>query len=67
MQLLRAGQSVRIFVRSRNARSLALEQLGAEIALGEFDDYAALQQALAGVGSVYYCYPIRRGMPGPNT
>ena len=62
VQLLRAGQSVRIFVRSRNARALALEKLGAEIALGEFDDYAALRQALTGVGSVYYCYPIRRGM-----
>ena len=63
VQLLQAGQPVRILVRSRNARALALEKLGAEVALGEFNDYAALKSALTGIGSVYYCYPIKRGMP----
>ncbi len=61
-ELLKEGYDVRIFVRSRNARALELERLGAEIAIGDFSNYEQLQQALAGVSKVYYCYPIRKGM-----
>lgn len=63
VELLQAGYPVRIYVRSRNARARALEKLGAEIALGEFGQYEQLKSALHGVKRVYYCYPIRRGMP----
>ncbi len=62
-QLLREGYPVRIYVRARNAKARHLEKLGAEIALGEFGNYAHLKAALAGVKRVYYCYPIMRGMP----
>ena len=63
VELLQAGYPVRIYVRSRNARALELEKLGAEIALGEFDNYEQFKQALTGVQRVYYCYPIMSWMP----
>ena len=62
-QLLREGYPVRIFVRSRNAKALELEKLGAEIALGEFSNYQQWSEALKGIDRVYYCYPIMKGMP----
>lgn len=62
-QLLKEGYPVRIFVRSRNAKALELERLGAEIAIGEFSNYEQLLNALNGIQSVYYCYPIMKGMP----
>lgn len=63
VQLLNEGYPVRIFVRSRNAKALELEQLGAEIAIGEFDNYEQVKSALSGVKRVYYCYPIMPKMP----
>ena len=61
-ELLKAGKAVRIFVRSRNTKALALEKLGAEIAIGEFNNYDQIKAAIAGVTAVYYCYPIKNGM-----
>lgn len=63
VELLQAGYSVRIYVRSRNVRALELEKLGAEIALGEFDNYEQFKEAMTGVKRVYYCYPIMSRMP----
>ena len=62
-QLLKEGYPVRIFVRSRNAKAIELEKLGAEITLGTFSNYEQMHQALDGVQKVYYCYPIMKGMP----
>ena len=62
VQLLEEGYPVRIFVRSRNKRALELEELGAEIAFGTFDNYGQLKAALTGVKRVYYCYPIMPNM-----
>lgn len=63
VELLNDGYPVRIFVRSRNARALELEKLGAEIAIGTFDNYDPLKNALTGISRVYYCYPIMPNMP----
>jgi NAD(P)H dehydrogenase (quinone) len=63
VELLKEGYPVRIFVRSRNARALALEKLGAEIAIGEFNKYEQLKTAMVGIKRVYYCYPIMPNMP----
>ncbi|MDF5733911.1 MAG: NAD(P)H-binding protein [Rhizonema sp. PD38] len=63
VELLKSGYPVKIFVRSRNQKARELEQLGAEIAIGEFNNYNQLKNALIGVKKVYYCYPIMRGMP----
>lgn len=61
-QLLREGYPVRIYVRSRNKRALELEKLGAEIAIGEFDNYGQILSALVGVSKAYFCYPMMKGM-----
>jgi uncharacterized protein YbjT (DUF2867 family) len=62
-ELLKEGYPVRIYVRSGNKRANALENLGAEISLGEFNNYQQLKDALSGIKTVYYCYPIMKGMP----
>jgi NAD(P)H dehydrogenase (quinone) len=62
VQLLKEGYPVRIYVRSKNEKALALEKLGAEIALGDFDNKQQLQKALEGIHNVYYCYPYKSGM-----
>ncbi len=62
VQLLQEGYPVRIYVRSKNEKALALEKLGAEIALGDFDNKQQLQQAMEGIQHVYYCYPYKSGM-----
>lgn len=61
-QLLEEGYSVRVFVRSKNAKASQLEKLGAEIAIGNFNDKEQLKQALIGIDNVYYCYPLKPGM-----
>jgi len=62
LQLLEGGYPVKIMVRSRNPKALELEKSGAEIVIGEFNNYEQLKNALSGVSSVYYCYPIKKGM-----
>jgi NAD(P)H dehydrogenase (quinone) len=62
LQLLSEGYTVRIYVRSKNEKALALEKLGAEIALGDLGNKPQLQKALEGIQNVYYCYPYRSGM-----
>lgn len=63
VQLLEEGYPVRIYVRSKNEKALALEKMGAEIAIGEFDNYEQLKIAMMGIDKVYYCYPYKAGMP----
>jgi uncharacterized protein YbjT (DUF2867 family) len=63
VQLLEEGYPVRIYVRSRNTKARELEMLGAEIAIGEFNNAVQLDNALEGVSKVYYNYPIMPGMP----
>jgi uncharacterized protein YbjT (DUF2867 family) len=62
VQLLKDGYPVRILVRSRNAKAVELEKLGAEIAVGDLTNYADLTNALEGVKHVYYCYPFMPGL-----
>ncbi len=58
VQLLKDGYPVKIYVRSRNKKALELEQLGAEIAIGELDNFHQLKAALSDVKRAYYCYPF---------
>lgn len=62
-ELLSEGHAVKLYVRSRNAKAIELEKLGAELAIGSFDNFEQWQRALVGVNRVYYCYPIMKGMP----
>lgn len=62
IQLLQEGYQVRIYVRSKNERALALQKLGAEIVLGDFSNIQQWRKALDGIQNVYYCYPYQSGM-----
>jgi uncharacterized protein YbjT (DUF2867 family) len=62
VQLLKEGYPVKILVRSRNKKALELEKLGAEIAIGEFNNYGQIKNALKDISNVYYCYPMKKGM-----
>nr|WP_290933397.1 NAD(P)H-binding protein [Haliscomenobacter sp.] len=62
VQLLQEGYPVRIYVRSRNAKALELEKLGAELTSGSFSDKQQLKRALTGIDNIYYCYPYKSGM-----
>jgi NAD(P)H dehydrogenase (quinone) len=62
VQLLKDGYPVRILVRSKNAKAVELEKLGAEVAIGSLTDYAELTNALQNIKRVYYCYPLTPGL-----
>jgi len=62
IKLLKDGYPVRIMVHSRNAKASELENLGAEIVVGNLADYADLTKALKDVKRVYYCYPLIPGL-----
>lgn len=57
-QLLAAGFPVRAMVRRRDARSAALERLGAEVLVGDLGDYRDLQRALQDVQRAFHCPPF---------
>lgn len=56
--LLKDGYSVKILVRSKNAKALELEKLGAEICIGVLTNENDLNNALKDVKKVYYCHPF---------
>ena len=58
LQLLNKGYPVRAFVRSRDARALALEKAGAELVIGNLLDFRDLRKALAGVQRAYHVPPF---------
>lgn len=53
---------VRAFVHRIDERSDRLKALGAEIFLGDFLDVRSVQQAVKGVSSVYFAYPVQDGL-----
>ncbi|MFZ2451656.1 MAG: NmrA family NAD(P)-binding protein [Methylovulum miyakonense] len=57
-QLLKDGYPTRILVRSRNAKALELEKLGAEISIGNLTNANELNSALKNITRVYYCHPF---------
>ncbi len=61
--LLRQGRHVRAFVRRRDQRSEGLERLGAEVFVGDLLDFRSVRDASAGVGAVYFAYPVQAGLP----
>ena len=53
------GIPVRAFVRSVDERSDVLHEMGAEIFAGDMVNIQSVRQALKGIESVYFCYPVR--------
>lgn len=61
-QLLGQGYAVKALVREQNEKTQQLEQMGAELVFGSFDDYEKLKLALTDVQAAYYCYPFKKGL-----
>src|SRR5258708_9010391 len=60
--LLARGVPVRALVRQIDERSDQLKARGAEIFVGDFLDVRSIIQAVKGVSSVYYAYPVQDGL-----
>lgn len=56
--LLEKGLQVRAFVRRKDARSQRLNDLGADIFVGNLFDFRDLEKALKGVQRVFHCPPF---------
>jgi NAD(P)H dehydrogenase (quinone) len=60
--LVQRGRSVRALVRSLDQRTDVLKKIGAEVVVGDFMQYASVVDALNGVKSDYFCYPVAPGL-----
>src|SRR5258708_3673331 len=60
--LLERGLPVRAFVHTIDERSERLRALGAEIAEGDFLDFASVARAVSGVSAIYFAYPVQAGL-----
>jgi NAD(P)H dehydrogenase (quinone) len=62
--LLERGHKVRAFVHKgeNNEQSSQLQQLGAEIAVGDLLDFMTIRPALDGISGAYFVYPIVPGI-----
>jgi uncharacterized protein YbjT (DUF2867 family) len=60
--LLARGIPVRAFVRQLDERSEQLKAAGAEIFVGDFLDVRSVREAVRGVASIYFAYPVQDGL-----
>ncbi len=58
-QLIERSFRVRALVRRLDDRAARLEQLGAEVVVGDFTDLSSMRRAMEGVERVYFCYPAQ--------
>lgn len=56
------GLDVRAMVHSKDARSEALEKLGAEVALGDLLEINTVRAAMEGVDAAYFVWPVQPGL-----
>jgi NAD(P)H dehydrogenase (quinone) len=61
-QLLEHRQNVRAFVHREDERSETLRASGAEVYIGDLQDFDAVREALEGIDRAYFVYPIRPGL-----
>ncbi|AYL99295.1 NAD-dependent epimerase/dehydratase family protein [Mucilaginibacter celer] len=61
-QLLKAGANVRAMVRQEDQRSDALKNSGAEIVVGDLNDFNSVSAALKGMNTAYFVYPLAPGL-----
>src|SRR5260221_3301054 len=60
--LLERGHQVRAFVHKKDEQSSQLQNLGAEIAVGDLLDFKTIRPALEGFAGAYFVYPIAPGL-----
>src|SRR5258707_1256029 len=53
---------VRALVHSKDKRSAALEELGAEAVVGDLLDINTIRSAMEGVDAAYLCWPVKPGL-----
>jgi uncharacterized protein YbjT (DUF2867 family) len=56
------GLDVRAMVHNRDARSEALEKLGAEVVLGDLLEIDTIRAAMEGVDAAYFVWPVAPGL-----
>jgi NAD(P)H dehydrogenase (quinone) len=61
-QLLAQGHVVRAFVRQVDHRAEQLHELGAELAVGDLQEFREVRAALEGVQRAYFTYPVADGL-----
>src|SRR6266851_9781603 len=61
-QLIKLGIPVRALTRPRDDRAGALEEIGAEVAVGDLRDRRSLIPALEGTVTAYFTYPVAGGI-----
>jgi NAD(P)H dehydrogenase (quinone) len=59
---LALGLKVRAMVHSKDQRSAALENQGAEIVLGDLLEINTIRAAMEGVDAAYFCWPVKPGL-----
>jgi NAD(P)H dehydrogenase (quinone) len=59
---LALGLDVRALVHSKDARSAALEALGAEVVLGDLLEIDTIRDAMRGVDAAYFVWPVKPGL-----
>ncbi len=59
---LALGLKVRAMVHSKDQRSAALEELGAEAVVGDLLEINTLQAAMEGIDAAYFCWPVKPGL-----
>jgi NAD(P)H dehydrogenase (quinone) len=57
-ETLALGLDVRAMAHKRDERSNALEQLGAEVVVGDFAEINTIRDAMKGVDAAYFCFPM---------
>jgi uncharacterized protein YbjT (DUF2867 family) len=60
--LRKRGVPVRAMVRTLDDRAEYLSGLGAEVVVGDFLDFPSIQQAVDGISTVYFAYPVQHGL-----
>jgi NAD(P)H dehydrogenase (quinone) len=56
------GLNVRAMVHSQDARSAALEALGAEVVIGDLLEINTIREAMEGVDAAYFVWPVKPGL-----
>src|SRR5665213_3508828 len=59
---LALGLKVRALVHSKDKRSAALENLGADAVIGDLLEINTVRAAMEGVDSAYFCWPVKPGL-----
>ena len=58
--LLKRGHTVRAIAHNEDERSMRLQELGAEVVIGDLLNLNAVRLALRGIRGAYFVYPLSR-------